>query len=42
MTEDQLEQDTLTWLCDVGYTPVFGPDIAIAGIDDNIKLMTGT
>jgi type I restriction enzyme R subunit len=31
MTEDQLEQETLAWLRDVGYTPVFGPDIAVDG-----------
>ncbi len=28
MTEDQLEQDTLGWLADVGYTHLYGPDIA--------------
>ncbi len=28
MTEDQLEQETLGWLADVGYTPLRGPDIA--------------
>ena len=31
MTEDQLEQETLSWLADVGYTPVYGPDIAFDG-----------
>ena len=31
MTEDQLEQEALTWLQDVGYTPVYGPDIAHDG-----------
>src|SRR3990167_2540880 len=31
MTEDQLEQETLTWLADVGYTHAFGPDIAQDG-----------
>ncbi|AMP12306.1 type I restriction endonuclease subunit R [Collimonas pratensis] len=31
MTEDQLEQETLTWLADVGYTPVYGPEIAVDG-----------
>ena len=31
MTEDQLEQETLRWLADVGYTPVYGPDIALDG-----------
>ncbi len=28
MTEDQLEQETLGWLADVGYTLLYGPDIA--------------
>ena len=32
MTEDQLEQETLSWLTDVGYTAVYGPDIAVDGI----------
>ncbi len=31
MTEDQLEQETLVWLADVGYTSVYGPDIAVDG-----------
>jgi len=31
MTEDQLEQETLTWLSEVGYTPLFGPDISPDG-----------
>ncbi|MDD5410340.1 MAG: type I restriction endonuclease subunit R [Methylobacter sp.] len=31
MTEDQLEQETLSWLTDVGYTSVYGPDIAVDG-----------
>lgn len=31
MTEDQLEQETLGWLTDVGYTHLFGPDIAPDG-----------
>ncbi|MFC3110057.1 type I restriction endonuclease subunit R [Undibacterium arcticum] len=31
MTEDQLEQETLAWLADVGYTSVYGPEIAIDG-----------
>ncbi len=31
MTEDQLEQETLSWLADVGYTHVYGPDIAPDG-----------
>jgi len=28
MTEDQLEQETLSWLADIGYAVRFGPDIA--------------
>ncbi|MDO8844100.1 type I restriction endonuclease subunit R [Methylicorpusculum sp.] len=31
MTEDQLEQETLSWLNDVGYTSVYGPDLAFDG-----------
>jgi type I restriction enzyme R subunit len=31
MTEDQLEQEALGWLQDVGYAPVYGPDIAHDG-----------
>ncbi len=31
MTEDQLEQETLGWLQDVGYTHLYGPDIAHDG-----------
>ncbi len=31
MTEDQLEQETLAWLQDVGYTHRRGPDIAFDG-----------
>ncbi|HJV75940.1 MAG TPA: type I restriction endonuclease subunit R [Noviherbaspirillum sp.] len=31
MTEEQLEQETLAWLAEVGYTPLFGPDIAPDG-----------
>lgn len=31
MTEDQLEQETLVWLTDVGYTRTYGPDIAFDG-----------
>jgi type I restriction enzyme R subunit len=31
MTEDQLEQETLGWLADVGYKSLFGPDIAVDG-----------
>ena len=31
MTEDQLEQETLDWLQDVGYTLRYGPDIAFDG-----------
>ena len=28
MTEDQLEQETLGWLADVGYRHLYGPDLA--------------
>ena len=31
MTEDQLEQETLGWLGELGYTHVYGPDIAHDG-----------
>ena len=31
MTEDQLEQETLSWLGSVGYTHLYGPDIAPDG-----------
>ena len=31
MTEEQLEQEALGWLADVGYTVVYGPDIAPDG-----------
>ncbi len=31
MTEDQLEQEALTWLADVGYSVMYGPDIAPDG-----------
>jgi type I restriction enzyme R subunit len=31
MTEDQLEQETLTWLIDTGYSHVYGPDIVVDG-----------
>jgi type I restriction enzyme R subunit len=31
MTEDQLEQETLAWLTDVGYTHAYGPDLAPEG-----------
>ncbi len=31
MTEDQLEQETLSWLADVGYSHVYGPEIAVDG-----------
>ena len=33
MTEDQLEQETLGWLADIGYTVRSGPDIAHDGPD---------
>ena len=32
MTEDQLEQEALGWLADVGYQVVYGPDIAPDGL----------
>jgi type I restriction enzyme R subunit len=32
MTEDQLEQEALTWLADVGYSHVYGPDVAVDGV----------
>jgi type I restriction enzyme, R subunit len=31
MTEDQLEQEALGWLQDVGYSHRYGPDIAHDG-----------
>lgn len=31
MTEDQLEQEALVWLSDVGYTPLRGPELAPDG-----------
>ena len=31
MTEDQLEQETLGWLQEVGYQPLCGYDIAPEG-----------
>ncbi|WP_018151175.1 type I restriction endonuclease subunit R [Leeia oryzae] len=31
MTEDQLEQETLGWLTEVGYTHLYGPDLAPDG-----------
>ncbi|MBA8735809.1 type I restriction endonuclease subunit R [Chromobacterium violaceum] len=31
MTEDQLEQETLCWLTEIGYTQLFGPDLAPEG-----------
>ncbi|MBS0368376.1 MAG: type I restriction endonuclease subunit R [Proteobacteria bacterium] len=31
MTEDQLEQEALVWLADVGYTPLRGPELAPDG-----------
>jgi len=33
MTEEQLEQETLGWLTDVGYAHHFGPDIAHDGVN---------
>lgn len=31
MTEDQLEQEAFAWLADVGYKPVYSPEIAVDG-----------
>lgn len=31
MTEDQLEQEALSWLIEVGYTHMSGYDIALDG-----------
>jgi type I restriction enzyme R subunit len=31
MTEDQLEQEALGWLTEVGYATLYGPDIAVDG-----------
>ena len=31
MTEDQLEQEALGWLTEVGYSTLYGPDIAVDG-----------
>lgn len=31
MTEEQLEQDMLSWLSELGYTQIYGPDIAPDG-----------
>jgi type I restriction enzyme R subunit len=31
MTEDQLEQETLVWLIEAGYSHVYGPNIALDG-----------
>jgi type I restriction enzyme R subunit len=31
VTEDQLEQETLNWLTDVGYNSAYGPDLAVDG-----------
>lgn len=33
MTEDQLEQEVLSWLADTGYKNLYGPDIAFDGIN---------
>jgi type I restriction enzyme R subunit len=31
MTEDQLEQEALGWLAEVGYSPIYGPNLAPDG-----------
>ena len=36
MTEDQLEQEALGWLGELGYQHLYGPDIAHDG--DNLPL----
>ncbi len=33
MTEDQLEQEALSWLAEAGYKHLYGPDIAFDGIN---------
>lgn len=33
MTEDQLEQETLGWLAELGYAHLYGPDIAHDGVN---------
>ncbi len=40
MTEDQLEQETLAWLQDVGYTCRSGYDIAPDGPDPECSSFT--
>jgi len=37
MTEDQLEQETLGWLCELGYEHLYGPDIAFDGVTPERK-----
>lgn len=37
MTEDQLEQETLGWLADLGYAHRYGPDIAFDGTSPERK-----
>ena len=37
MTEDQLEQEALGWLADLGYAHLYGPDIAFDGPDPERK-----
>ncbi|MCX7075697.1 MAG: hypothetical protein NTZ45_02845 [Methylococcales bacterium] len=32
MTEDQLEQETLSWFAEIGYTLLSGYDIAVDGV----------
>ena len=37
MTEDQLEQETLSWFAEIGYTLVSGYDIAVDGVSPERK-----
>jgi type I restriction enzyme R subunit len=37
MTEDQLEQETLSWFAEIGYTLLSGYDIAVDGVSPERK-----
>lgn len=41
MTEDQLEQEALTWLTDVGYSHIYGLDVAVDGVQVELTKKTG-